>query len=121
MKSKLFCLILIALMSGCVAVQKTAKPGQGLLKGVDNSEVKVMIRTIDDGEILWVGSYKLGTTATIEPGLHKVSIMCEFKYSWGQKIIHGQTEIDVKPDTIYIVEGKPSSDDKQCIVTVKEQ
>jgi hypothetical protein len=116
MQSKVLTIIILSLMFGCQSTPQNAESGKGLLIGEDSSAVKVMIRQIDKGDILWEGNYKLGTTASIEVGNHTVSIMCEFSYSWGKKLSPGTLNIDIKPDTVYNVSGKLSPSGDNCLV-----
>jgi hypothetical protein len=117
MRSKFLILFVLALFLGCKSTPQQASPNEGLLTGEDSSNVKVMIRKIDEGEILWSSGYKLGTTAPIETGQHSVSIMCEFTFPWGTKLLPGTLDIDVKAGTTYQVSGKPSSDGEKCLVS----
>ena len=116
MQSKVLTIIILSLIFGCQSTPQNAESGKGLLIGEDSSAVKVMIRQIDKGDILWEGNYKLGTTASIEVGNHTVSIMCEFSYSWGKKLSPGTLNIDIKPDTVYNVSGKLSPSGDNCLV-----
>ena len=118
MKYRVLIISFLAVLAGCKSTHQATSPDKGLLVGEDSSIVKVMIRKIDEGEILWAGGYKLGTTAPIAIGNHKVSIMCEFTFSWGKKLLPGNLDIDVKPGIIYKVTGKPSSDEEKCLVSI---
>ena len=117
MNSKFLIISVLAFFVGCKSTPQQASPNEGLLVGEDSSNVKVMIRKIDEGEILWSGGYKLGTTSPIQTGKHSVSIMCEFTFSWGAKLLPGTLEIDVKAGTTYKISGKPSSDGEKCLVS----
>lgn len=90
------------------------EPEKAKLRGADTSSLKVMIRTIDDGEILWAGNYQLGTQAEVAPGQHKINVMCEFRYSWGTKLMPGNVTLDFEPGKTYDLVGAVSSDEKQC-------
>ncbi|WP_025565249.1 hypothetical protein [Psychromonas sp. SP041] len=78
MQFKFLAIILLSLMSSCQFTPQKVESEKGLLIGEDSSNVKVLIRQIDKGEILWTKNYQLGTTASIEIGTHTVSIICEF-------------------------------------------
>ncbi len=119
MKYRIIALSFLALITSCKSTSLEPELDEGLLIGEDSSDVKVMIRTIDQGQILWVGSYKLGTTAPISIGEHNVSIICEFTYPWGTKLVPGNLNIDVAPDTTYKIKGELSIDDKRCLVSIK--
>ncbi|WP_345552578.1 hypothetical protein [Microbulbifer aestuariivivens] len=110
--------ILILTISGCASNSVSRAPGDALIIGEDSSSLKVMIRTIDGGEILWVGNYTLGTKASISPGEHNVNAMCEFKYSWGTKLLPGNITINAQPNTDYKITGRLSNDEKSCELSV---
>ncbi|EIW90569.1 hypothetical protein AGRI_01830 [Alishewanella agri BL06] len=107
-------IISILAAASCASNSVSRKPGDALLIGENSSTLKVMIRTIDDGEILWVGNYTLGTRAVVAPGEHKVNVMCEFKFSWGIKMVPGNIQINAQSSTDYKITGRLSSDEKSC-------
>ncbi len=72
-----------------VAGPARAEPPVARIEGEDTPAIRVMIRTIDDGEILWAGPYRLGTTAAVSPGDHTIGVMCEFRAAWGSQITPG--------------------------------
>jgi len=113
--------LIISMLSiaSCASNSISRKPGDALLIGENSSSLKVMIRTIDEGDILWVGSYTLGTSAIIEPGNHKVNVMCEFKFSWGTKLVPGNIQINTQSNTDYKITGRLSSDEKSCDLSVR--
>jgi len=117
MKFKLLRIFFIAGVIGCASASSSKIAGQGFLSGADNSKLRLLIRTINEGEILWVGNYKLGTQSPIEVGSKKVSVMCEFFYSWGTKMMPGEITIDIKADVTYKLNGTPSADDKTCVIS----
>jgi len=43
----------------------------------------VLIRSVDDGNVLWVHPNRLGDQVRLEPGVHKLSVICSTDYSWG--------------------------------------
>lgn len=88
------------------------------IEGVDSPTVKVMIRTVDDGDILWVGGYSLGTKASVSPGSHKLSVMCEFRQSWGSRLSPGQITIEAEAGKTYRLTGAEGPDSGDCVVTV---
>lgn len=110
--------IVIALaLCASISVPAFADDTQGLLKGADTKTHRVLIRTIDDGEILWVGTYQLGTEASTEPGTRNVNVMCEFIHDWGKEMTPGDVVIEVEAGKTYALEGKKSG--KKCDVSVK--
>lgn len=110
---KIACLSLLVWASTVLAAKDEAK-----LIGESNKNLKVMIRNIDDGEILWVGNYQLGTKASIKPGEHKINAMCEFQYSWGTKIVPGEITINAEAGASYKILGSLSHDETTCELSV---
>lgn len=118
MKSKLLAAILLVI-SGCASNPVISRaPGEALFVGEENPPLKIMIRTIDDGPVLWIGEYKLGTNAFVKPGQHKINVICEIKYSWGAKLIPGNITLDVQPGTDYKISGQLGNDEKKCNLSV---
>jgi hypothetical protein len=105
----------VALACFSIALADT-EPDKAKLRGEDSKSLKVMIRTVDDGEILWAGNYTLGTKAEVAPGLHKINVMCEFRFSWGTKIMPGDIALDFEAGKTYDLVGTASADDKRCEV-----
>jgi hypothetical protein len=110
---KITCLSLLVWVSSALAAKDEAK-----LVGASNKNLKIMIRNIDDGEILWIGNYQLGTKASIKPGERKISAMCEFKYSWGTKIVPGEITINAEAGASYKISGSLSDDEATCQLSV---
>ncbi len=98
-----------------------AKPGNVLVKGVDTAPLKVMIRTIDGGDVLWAGPYRLGTEAWVTPGAHRINVMCEFHHSWGQVLLPGNVEIHAKSGVVYELTGDSAPGGKTCAVRVSQR
>ena len=108
---------------GCATLpQQIAKAdGRVLVQGSKSSFRRVLIRTVDGGGLLWVGGYQLGNEAWLSPGPHKIETMCEFLYSWGTKILPGNTVgIDVEQGGTYSLDGAMSGDGKQCEGRLRE-
>ncbi len=111
----------LASLSACSMSSGPTTPpeGKALVAGEDSSSVRVMIRTIDDGDVLWVDNYQLGTSSAVSPGPHKIGVMCEFKHSWGTKINPGEIIVDAQVGRVYELRGAPSADDKKCEVAIR--
>lgn len=118
MSNRYLLTLAICVLSAC-ASSPIIESGKALVIGADTSSLRVMIRTIDDGEILWVGNYTLGTRALVQPGQRKINVMCEFRHSWGAELKPGNVTIDAVAGSTYDLSGSPSSDGKQCNVQVK--
>ncbi len=100
------------------AVAGPARSGPPLarIEGEDTLATRVMIRTIDDGEVLWVGQYRLGTTAAVPPGPHTIGVMCEFRAAWGSQITPGKVSLTAEAGRTYRLTAEQTAGD--CRVTV---
>lgn len=116
MKNTIRLILVILIFFGTAYAGK--EPKKAKLLGEDSSSLKMMIRTVDDGEILWVGSYKLGTKTEVVPGFHKINVMCEFSFSWGTKLLPGDITHDFESGKTYDLSGTASTDGERCEVQV---
>jgi len=101
------------------AVRGVLVPHGAKLQGTDTESLRVLIRQIDDGALLWVGKFKLGTTAVVVPGHHKIKVMCEFRQSWGTELKHGELTLEAESDRIYDLVGRRSQDGGKCDIEAK--
>jgi hypothetical protein len=111
-------------LTGCATLppQIAKSEGKVRVQGTRNSAKRVFIRTLDGGDILWVGGYKLGSEAWLSPGPHRIETSCEFLYSWGTKIFPGNViEIDVESGMSYHLDGAISQDGERCDVSLRER
>ena len=121
--NKIIFLLLIAFISGCGSLpqQYSASPTRCLVRGVSTGNSDVLIRCVDDGDILWVRGYHLGHKAWLEPGVHKVSVMCSTSTSWGAYTIGSEVEVDAQLGYTYLLATDPikSVHDKPHIEVTK--
>jgi hypothetical protein len=101
------------------AVRGVRVPHGARLQGTDTESLRVLIRQIDDGALLWVGKFKLGTTAVVVPGHHKIKVMCELRQSWGTELKHGELTLEAEPDRIYDLVGRRSQSEGGCDIEAK--
>jgi len=93
-----------------------ADSSQVSIVGADTSTMKVLVRKIDEGEILWVGQYKLGTRASTTAGSHKINVMCQFIDPAFTEYWPGNVTIEAQAGEVYNLTGAPSKDGKSCDV-----
>jgi len=70
-----------------------------------------------------VRGYHLGDKVWLEPGVHKVSVMCTTSTSWGADMVGAEVEVDVQPGFTYFLATDPiqnTSDKPHITVTKKE-
>ena len=107
--NKILVLLFTAFISGCSTLpeQYAASPTRCLVRGVSTGDSSVQIRAVDGGDVIWVRGYHLGDTVWLEPGVHKVSVMCSTSTSWGAYTIGTEVEVDVQAGYTYFLAIDP--------------
>ena len=124
---RLLTLIPILLLSGCSTLpeQYAATPTRSLVKGRSNilTSSEVQIRSVDDGDVIWVNSYHLGNKVWLEPGSHKISVACTSHYTWGSYMVCTDVTIDVQTGYTYFLSTPQitSPTDKPVITVTKKK
>jgi hypothetical protein len=117
--------LLAALISGCSTLppQYAQAPTRCLVRGVSAGNSSVLIRTVDGGDVIWVRRYHLGDKVWLEPGVHKVSVMCSTTSSWGAYSAGSDVEVDVQPGYTYLLSTDPmkSIRDKPQVEVAKKE
>lgn len=100
---KLTIIILAAMLGGCASLppEYSKEPGRCLVKGEAVGNVKALIRSVDDGDVLFVRRYNLGNKVWLNPGPHTLSISCVKTESWGSKISHKNILFSAKENHSY--------------------
>lgn len=120
--SRFTVLLLVGALAACATLppQIAKDEGKVLVQGVENAEHRVLIRTVDDSDVLWVKGYALGRDAWVASGPHEIGVMCVFLHDWGTRSLPGGTlSIDVKPGRTYRLGGAVSADGEHCDVTIQ--
>jgi hypothetical protein len=117
---KIAILMFAAILGGCATLppECAKSPGKSLVIGKTANGVQTQIRSVDDGEVLFVRGYQLGNKVWLSPGPHKLSISCVKVESWGSIGDHTDISLNVKKD--YTYELQASFVGKEPSVTVKE-
>jgi hypothetical protein len=123
--NKFFILLLAVFISGCSTLppQYSALPTRCLVKGVSTDDSSVQIRAVDGGDVIWVRRYHIGDEVWLDPGVHKVSVMCSTSMSWGSYTVGTEVEVDVQPGYAYFLTTDPikSISDKPHIEVTKKE
>lgn len=102
---------------GCASYTPAASSGASILvKGTDSSAQRILIRQVDDGPLLWVGRYTMGTKARVTPGMHEISVMCVFHESGMQEMLPGSVKIQAVRGNTYLLSGARAPDGNTCKV-----
>ncbi len=110
----LFPALIGAMAIGCAAQPPAAPaPRDATLIGGDNAGMHVLIKRVDDGEILWAHQGALGTRVTITAGQYRVGVMCE----GGAGFLPGELTIDVQPGRTYDLVASAAPGAKSCEVS----
>ena len=120
MKKVLSLFILNALLSACSTLpsEYSKSPGRTPVVGKRYAGVKTQIRSVDNGEILFVRENKLGNKVWLYPGNHILSVTCVAGYPWGCFIDHVDVPLTVKLGYRYELQGR--FDNKEPAVDIKE-
>lgn len=106
---------------GCSALPKeySKAPTRSLVRGESTPSSNVLIRNVDNGEILWRGTNNLGNEVWLEPGSHKVAVMCVTNTSWGSKMGGAEVVVKVQRGSHYLIKANPmKSSDKTPTASV---
>ena len=115
--SFVFCL----LFPSCASLPESVKreDGRVLIQGGSKYGTKVLIRSIDDGDILFIHSYELGDRAWVDPGEHDISVMCNSSFPGGYTLAPGDITFEAKPNFDYTI--RPASahgESRRCSIEV---
>jgi len=102
-----------AAIIGCAGQPAAVKGQPALLVGAQASGARVLIKSVDDGPTLWAQPGALGSRVTINPGHHKVAVMCEL----GTHFVDAVVTLDVRPGQTYDLTGAPAEGTNGCNVT----
>jgi hypothetical protein len=107
--NKIIIILFAAFVSGCSTLpeQYAASPTRSLVQGVSTANSSVQIRAVDGGDVIWVRDYQIGDKVWLEPGIHKVSVMCSTSTSWGAYTAGAEVEVDVQPGYTYFLTADP--------------
>lgn len=110
----------IALVLACAFASRTlADNAEAQLVGASSAALRVLIRKIDQGPILWDAPLKPATKASIAAGEHTISVMCEVHKSGMQMLLPGSITITLEAGHIYDLSGRPDPEKLRCAVTAK--
>jgi hypothetical protein len=96
-----------------------ADDSEAQLIGASSSALRVLIRKIDNGPILWDAPLKPATKASLAAGEHTISVMCEVHKSGMQMMLPGSVTLTVEAGRIYDLTGDPDTNNLRCAVTAK--
>ena len=113
--------ILAATLAHSQAIDYLKKGSAGDIRvmGEKRDNVEVLIRTVNDSDVLWTRGYNIGRKAWVGPGENKLSVMCVFKFDWGEKSFPGEVDFLAEQGKQYqIVIDPPSVERQECNVQV---
>ena len=116
-------IIAIALGVSCTALPTgySKAPTRSLVRGESNRDSNVLIRKVNDGEMIWRGANNLGNEVWLEPGTHKVAVMCITNTSYGSRMGGAEVTVKVVQGSEYLIKANPmkSSDKKPTASVIK--
>lgn len=96
--------------------------GKVSIVGARKRRAEVRIRTVNDSGILWTDDRvpKLTRRVWVEPGRHRLTVMCHMQHGSGEKILTGTVELEARGDrSRYVLEADPdSSDNRVCVIRI---
>jgi hypothetical protein len=109
---------IVSLACAAVSLADELPSASAQIRGADTKNLRVLIRTIDDGEILWVAKFKLGTTASVSPGHHRLALMCELHETYGLILKPAKLELDAEAGKTYALTANVTPESKGCEIAV---
>jgi hypothetical protein len=103
---------LAAALAGCAATPPA--PARAILVGAQSESTRILIRSVDDGNTLWVAPGALGAKVTVAPGHHIVHAVCDVVGSW----VYRDVSVDAAPGQTYQLVGSVTPAPGKCQVTV---
>ena len=58
---------------------KKGSAGDIRIVGAKSGNLEVLIRTVNDSDVLWTRGYNIGRKAWVGPGANELTVMCRFK------------------------------------------
>jgi len=119
------CLLLIAVsLTGCSSLPKeyAATPTRSLVQGDVTTECGVLIRSVDGGPVIWIRGHRLGSKVWLDPGVHKLSVMCSSSTVWGAYTIGTEVEVQIESGFNYLISSAPIKNraEKPQVTVVKQ-
>ena len=116
--------ILAAMLTHAQGVNYLKKGSAGDIRvvGEKRGNVEVRIRTANDSDVLWTRGYNIGRRVWVGPGENNFSVVCLFKFDWGEKSFSGEVDLVAEKGKRYqIVVYPPSVARQECNVTIAEE
>jgi hypothetical protein len=106
--------LVVAGLCGCYSLPQkySASPTRSLVRGVSADGTSVQIRSVDGSDanrINWLGPNHPGDKVWLEPGVHKVNVVCstEDNNKGGSYVVDADVEVDVQPGYTYSLTASP--------------
>ncbi len=115
--------VLAATLAHAQAVNYLKKGSAGDIRvvGEKRGNVEVLIRTVNDSDVLWTRGYNIGRKVWVGPGENKLSVMCLFKLDWGEKSFPGEVDLVAEKGKRYqVIVDPPSVERQECNVKIAE-
>ncbi len=123
--NRILFVLFAAILTGCSTLpeQYSASPTRVLVRGVSTGSSSVLIRAVDGGEVIWVRGYHLGDRVWLEPGVHRVSVMCSTSTSWGAYTVGTEVEVNAEVGFTYLLTTDPikSASNKPHVTVTKKE
>jgi hypothetical protein len=96
------------------------KKGKSKLVAIKSGNTEVLIKTVDDSDVLWARRYKLANYVWLTPGKHTLSIMCQTDFPGGQRFVPGEITLETQEKGKYKIGADiEQPDPKKCSVSLQ--
>ncbi len=105
------------LLCASAVIAEESGPASAQLVSTVSKGIRVLIRSIDSGPILWDAPLKPATKATAVPGEHQISVMCQIQKSGMMMTLPGTMTLMLEAGRTYDIFGEASPDNRRCVPT----
>lgn len=112
------CLLGVAGILLLPLMQPLSVGGTSLVIGPETGSLRILIRQIDDGPILWIKPGILGPKGAVTPGRHTLHAVCVDTSSKRVRLAYATATVEVQAGRLYDLSGALSPDGTSCNLAV---
>ena len=98
-------LAIALVLSSCASLPDSVSMEEGriLVRGEMTDLSDVRIRSVDGGEVLWLGKKGLSTEVWLDPGPHRLSLMCTTESRYGPQMAPAELTLEADAGRSYVI------------------